>query len=117
MRPTSRMLFSSSVPRTLPTGALVFWVRSAVTTSPTDTLYSRSFSARSSTDSSRRSAPPTLTLETPSIERKRSASVSSARRDISAWLSVVDDSARFMIGCCEVSQRVMIGSRISVGSL
>jgi hypothetical protein len=43
-------------------------------------------SARSSTDSSRRSEPLTLTLATPSMARKRSASTSSARREISAWL-------------------------------
>jgi hypothetical protein len=84
MRPIRRMPFSSSVPRTLPTGALVFWVRKAFVTSAADTLYSRSLSARSRTDNSRRSEPLTLTVETPSIARKRSASTSSARRDSSA---------------------------------
>ena len=69
MRPTRRMLFSSRLPRTLPTGALVFWLRSALTTSPTDTLYSRSFSALSSTLSSRRSEPSIFTDATPSIPR------------------------------------------------
>ena len=38
MRPTRRMLWSSSAPRTLPTGAVVFWPRSALTTSDTEML-------------------------------------------------------------------------------
>lgn len=117
MRPTRRMLFSSSSPRTLPTGALVFWLRSALTTSPTETLYSRSFSALSSTLSSRLSEPPTLTEATPSMPRKRSASLSSARREMMAWLCTLDDSASCMTGSAEVSMRCRIGSRISIGSL
>ena len=42
MRPTRRMLWSSSAPRTLPTGAVAFCARSAVTTSVTETPNSRS---------------------------------------------------------------------------
>ena len=45
---------------------------------PTEMLYSRSFSACSSTDSSRCSAPLTSTVATPGRPRKRSASWSSA---------------------------------------
>jgi hypothetical protein len=56
MRPTSRMLWSSSAPRTLPTGAVAFCARSAATTSVTETANSRSFSACSSTDSARAAA-------------------------------------------------------------
>jgi len=117
MRPTRRMLFSSRVPRTLPTGAFVFWLRRAVTTSLTETLYSRNFSARSSTDSSRFSEPPTFTSATPSTARKRSDSTSSARREISAWLCELDDRASCMIGSAPGSMRCRIGSRISSGSL
>ena len=111
------MLCSSSVPLTRPTGAVVFCMRSAFTTSVTETLNSRSFSARSSTESSRLSEPLTLTTATPSIERKRSARKSSARREISAWVCFVAESASCMIGCAEGSMRVRIGSRISTGSL
>ncbi len=117
MRPTSRMLWSSSSPRTLPTGAVAFCARSAATTSVTETENSRSFSACSSTDSSRRSAPPTFTAATPGMARKRSASWSSARREISAWLCWVDESASCMIGCAAGSRRCSTGSRISSGSL
>jgi hypothetical protein len=42
-------------------------------------------SARSSTESSRRSDPFTYTTATPSMPRNWSASTSSARREISAW--------------------------------
>ncbi len=117
MRPTSRMLWSSSVPRTLPTGAVAFCARSASTTSVTDTPYSRSFCACTSTLSSRVSEPLTLTTATPGIARKRSASWSSARREISTWLCVADDSAICMMGCADGSKRVSTGSRISTGSL
>jgi hypothetical protein len=117
MRPTSRMLWSSSWPRTLPTGAVVFCARSALTTSVTEISNSRSFSACSSTESSRRSAPLTLTVATPAMPRKRSARSSSARREMSACVSDVDDSASCMIGCAAGSTRVSTGSRISVGSL
>ena len=116
MRPTRRMPFSSSSLRTLPTGAFVFWRDSAFVTSLTDTLYSRSFCACSSTDNSRLSEPFTVTLATPSMARRRSASLSSARREISAWLWLLDDSARFMIGWADGSTRCRIGSRISTGS-
>ena len=92
-------------------------LRSAFTTSVTETLYSRSFSARSSTESSRRSDPFTFTTATPSMARKRSASKSSARREISAWLCVSEESASCMMGCADGSMRVRIGSRISIGSL
>jgi hypothetical protein len=51
------------------------------------------------------------------MPRKRSARWSSARREISAWLSVVDDSAICMIGCAAGSSRCSTGSRISTGSL
>jgi hypothetical protein len=111
------MLWSSSAPRTLPTGAVAFCARSAATTSVTETSYSRSFCARSSTDSSRRSAPLTSTTATPLMPRKRSASWSSAMREISACDCVFDDSASCMIGCADGSARVRIGSRISTGSL
>ncbi len=117
MRPTSRMLCSSSVPLTRPTGAVVFWLRRALTTSVTEMLYSRSFSARSSTESSRRSAPFTLTTATPSMLRKRSDSTSSASREISACVWFFAESAICMIGCAEGSMRRRIGSRISTGSL
>jgi len=117
MRPTRRMLCSSSGPLTRPTGAVVFCARSAFTTSVTETLNSRSFSARSSTESSRRSEPLTVTVATPSMPRKRSASWSSASREISEKLCEVDESAMNMIGCADGSMRVRIGSRISVGSL
>ncbi len=117
MRPTRRMLWSSRPPRTLPTGAVVFWLRSAFTTSATEMLYSRSFSARSSTDSSRLSAPLTLTTATPGSARKRSASSSSARREISAWVCVVEARASCITGCADGSTRCSTGSRISVGSL
>ena len=117
MRPTSRMLWSSSTPRTLPTGAVVFWLRSAATTSATETLNSRSFSARSSTVSSRLSAPLTLTMATPLMPRNRSANWSSARREISAWLCCVADKASCMMGWADGSMRWMMGSRISLGSL
>ncbi len=117
MRPTSRMLWSSSLPRTLPTGAVAFWLRSAFTTSVTDTPNSRSFSARSSTESSRRSEPLTLTTATPGMARKRSASWSSARCEMSAWLCSVADSASCMMGCADGSTRCSTGSRISIGSL
>ena len=117
MRPTSRMLWSSSVPRTLPTGAVAFWARSAATTSVTETWYSRSFSLFSSTDSSRFSDPLTLTTATPGRPRNLSASWSSARREMSAWLSVLDDSASCMMGCAPGSTRCRMGSRISVGNL
>jgi len=115
--PTSRMLCSSSGPFTRPTGAVVFCMRSAFTTSVTETLYSRSFSACSSTESSRRSAPFTFTTATPSIPRKRSASTSSARREISACVCAEDDSAICMMGCADGSILCRIGSRISTGSL
>ncbi len=111
------MLWSSSLPRTLPTGAVVFCLPSAATISVTEIAYSRSFSARSSTDSSRRSAPLTLTTATPGMPRKRSARSSSARREIAAWLCVVLDSASCMIGWAAGSARVSTGSRISSGSL
>jgi len=117
IRPTRRMPFSSSSLRTLPTGAFVFWRDSAFATSLTETLYSRSFSEWSSTDSSRRREPFTCTLATPSTARKRSASWSSARREISAWLCELDDRARFMIGWADGSTLRSTGSRISVGSL
>ena len=117
MRPTRRMLWSSSAPRTLPTGAVAFCARSAATTSVTETAYSRSFSACSSTDSSRRSAPLTLTTATPGMPRKRSASWSSARRETSACVNEVDDSASCTIGCAAGSRRCSTGSRISTGSL
>ena len=117
MRPTSRMLCSSSAPFTRPTGAVVFCIRSALTTSVTDMLYSRSFSARSSTESSRRSAPFTFTTATPSIARNRSARTSSARREISACVCPDEESASCMMGCAEGSMRRRIGSRISTGSL
>ncbi len=68
-----------------PTGAVVFWARSAFTTSVTDTLYSRSFCALSKTESSRCKEPFTFTTATPSIARNRSASTSSANREISRW--------------------------------
>ena len=61
MRPTRRMLSSSSGPFTRPTGAVVFCCCSAFTTSVTETLNSRSFSACSSTESSRLSEPVTFT--------------------------------------------------------
>jgi hypothetical protein len=51
------------------------------------------------------------------MPRKRSASTSSARREISAWLWLLDDSASCMIGCADGSTRCSTGSRISVGSL
>ena len=117
MRPTRRILCSSSVPLTRPTGAVVFCARNAATTSVTETLYSRSFSARSSTDNSRRSEPLTLTVATPSMARNLSASVSSARRDISAWVWLAADKAICMIGCVAGSIRRRMGSRISTGSL
>ena len=117
MRPTRRMLWSSRSPRTLPTGAVAFCARSAATTSVTETSCSRSFSARSSTDSSRRSAPLTVTTATPRSARKRSASWSSAMREMSAWLSVEDDSAICMMGWALGSARCRMGSRISTGSL
>jgi hypothetical protein len=117
MRPTRRMLCSSSAPFTRPTGAVVFCMRSAFTTSATETLYSRSFCACSSTESSRRSDPFTLTTATPSMERKRSARKSSASREISAKLCFSEESASSMMGCAEGSMRVRIGSRISIGSL
>ena len=117
MRPTSRMLWSSSVPRTLPTGAVVLCARSAVTTSVTEIENSRSFSARSSTDSSRLSEPFTLTIDTPGMARKRSPRSSSARREIVACDCTVLDSAMSMIGCEPGSMRVSTGSRISSGSL
>ena len=117
MRPTRRMLCSSSWPFTRPTGAVVFCARSAFTTSVTDTLNSRSFSARSSTESSRRSAPFTLTVATPSMERKRSARTSSVNREISACFWTVEETASCMIGCADGSILCRIGSRISMGSL
>ena len=117
MRPTSRMLWSSSVPRTLPTGAVAFCARRAATTSFTETPYSRSFCACSSTLSSRRSAPLTLTTATPGTPRRRSANWSSARREISAWLCTLEDSASCMMGWAEGSSRCSTGSRISTGSL
>ena len=98
MRPTSRMLWSLSGPTMRPTGAVVFWLRTASTTSATDTLYSRRRSARSSTDSSRLSEPVTLTMDTPSTPRNLSASTSSASREIAACVCVLDDSAMSMIG-------------------
>ncbi len=101
----------------MPTGAVVFCFCSAATTSVTEIAYSRSFSAFSSTDSSRRSAPLTLTTATPGMARKRSARSSSASREIAAWLSVVLDSASCRIGCADGSTRVSTGSRISIGSL
>ncbi len=96
---------------------MVFCARSAFTTSVTETLYSRSFSARSSTESSRLSEPLTLTTATPSIDRKRSASTSSARREISANDCALEESASCMIGWADGSMRLRIGSRISIGSL
>ncbi len=117
MRPTRRMLWSSSDPRILPTGAVAFCARSAETTSVTDTPYSRSFWECSSTDSSRVRAPVTSTTETPGIARKRSASWSSAMCEISAWLKVFDDSASDITGSAAGSTRVSTGSRISTGSL
>ena len=117
MRPTSRMLWSCSVPRTLPTGAVAFCARSAATTSVTLTSCSRSFSARSSTLSSRRNAPLTLTTATPEMPRKRSANSSSAMREICAWLSVLEDNASCMMGWAEGSMRRRMGSRISTGNL
>ena len=113
MRPTSRMFCSSSSPLTRPTGALVFCARSAATTSPADTLYSRSFCACSSTDSSRRSAPSMLTTATPSTARSWSASTSSARREISACDCLVDDSPRFMMGSAAGSHAVQSPARAS----
>ena len=117
MRPTSRILCSSSGPLMRPTGAVAFCARSAATTSVTETLYSRSFSARSRTESSRRSDPLTLTVATPSMARNLSARISSARRDISACVCVADDNAICMMGCVDGSIRRKIGSRISAGSL
>jgi hypothetical protein len=117
MRPTRRMLWSSSGPFTSPTGAVVFCRRSAPTTSATDTLYSRSFCARSSTDSSRFSEPFTSTVDTPLMPRNRSASWSSASREISASVCVLEDSPSCITGSCEGSARNRIGSRISSGSL
>ena len=117
MRPTRRMPFSSSSLRTLPAGALVFWRCRALVISVAETLNSRIFWACSSTDSSRCSEPLTCTLATPSMARNLSASVSSARREISAWLCVLEDSDRFMIGWADGSTRMIIGSRISSGSL
>jgi hypothetical protein len=117
MRPTRRMLCSSSAPLTRPTGAVVFCMRSAFTTSATETLNSLSFSARSSTESSRRSAPSTSTTATPSTPLKRSASSSSASREISAWVSVSEESARVRMGSACGSMRTSTGSRISSGSL
>ena len=93
IRPSRRMLWSSSAPRTLPTGAVVFWARRALTTSVTETLNSRSFSARSSTLSSRVKEPLTLTVATPLTPRKRSANWSSARRESSEWVWVLLESA------------------------
>ena len=97
-RPTRRMLWSSSTPRTLPTGALVFCARSAAVTSATEIENSRSFSAWSSMVSSRRNAPLTPTVDTPGRPRNLSAKVSSARREMSAWLCAVDDSASCITG-------------------
>ena len=117
MRPTRRMLLSSSVPRILPTGAVAFCARSAATTSVTETSYSRSFCERISTDSSRLSEPFTFTVATPGMPRKRSASWSSARREICACVCVVELSASCTMGCAAGSSRCRMGSRISVGSL
>ena len=117
MRPTRRMLWSSRVPRTLPTGAVAFCARKAATTSVTETSCSRSFSARSSTESSRRNAPLTLTTATPLRPRRRSARWSSARREISACDCFDEDRASCMIGCALGSMRCSTGSRISTGSL
>ena len=117
MRPTRRMLCSSSGPRTRPTGAVVFCARKAATTSVTETLNSRNFSARSNTESSRRSEPLTLTVATPSMPRNLSASTSSARREISACVCTDDDSAICIIGCVPGSMRRRMGSRISMGNL
>ena len=117
MRPTRRMLCSSSGPLTRPTGEVVFWLRSAPTTSVTETLYSRSFSARSNTDSSRLSEPLTFTTATPSMARNLSASWSSASREISACDCLVDDNAICMIGWADGSILRKIGSRISTGNL
>ena len=117
MRPTRRMLWSSSAPRTLPTGAVAFCARSAATTSVTETSYSRSFSLRISTDNSRLSEPPTLTVATPGMPRNLSANWSSAKREISAWLWLDEDRASCMMGCAAGSRRCRIGSRISTGNL
>jgi hypothetical protein len=104
-------------PRTLPPGAVVFWARRAATTSVTEIEYSRSFSACSSTDNSRRSEPLTLTVATPGMPLNWSAKVVSARREIAACVCLVDDKANCTIGCAAGSTRVSTGSRISVGSL
>ena len=117
MRPTSRMLWSSSAPRTLPTGAVAFCARRAATTSVTETSYSRSFSLFSNTESSRLSEPLTFTTATPGIPRNLSANWSSPRREMAACVSVLDDSAICMMGCAAGSTRCRMGSRISMGNL
>ncbi len=58
-----------------------------------------------------------VTVATPGMERSLSASTSSARREISAWLCLLLDSAMFMMGWAEGSKWRTMGSRISVGSL
>ena len=117
IRPTKRILWSLNSPLILPAGALVFWMRKALTTSLMETLYSRSFWACNNTDNSRCNAPLIETVATPSMALNFSAKRSSAKREISAKLCVVDDNAIVIIGSAEGSTRCKTGSRISVGNL
>ncbi len=114
-RPRSRIERSVSGPFTRPTGAARFWVCRAAATSPADTPAAARASGRSSTVSSRTCPPTIRTSATPCAARSSRFTTSSASRVSAGTGSEPDVSVSVTMGMSAGSNRVMIGSSISVG--
>ncbi len=114
-RPRRRMVRSSKSPVSRPTGAARFCDCSAITTCPTPIPAACSASGRSSTVSSRSSAPTTFTCATPPMPRSSRVRPGSAMRLSSGASIRAEESARETIGRSLGSKRVRIGSSISRG--
>ena len=114
-RPRRRMVRSVSGSLMRPTGAARFCVCSAATTSLMPTPVACSACGSSSTVSSRSMPPTTRTSATPLTPRSWLVTPGSTIRVSSGPVSVGDVSASCTIGKSFGSNRVRIGSSISVG--